>query len=136
MSRLHPAPLCFLLCRQIYPHTSFAQEVDFLQTMFNGSAYVHGPLNSDHWYTYVADDCKRPTISAADRTLNIMMYDLDPEAAKYFFKRDQVSATGHTRFARSCRTRSFSTSWVMHTHVMLSKPMSRDNIARNAPATV
>eukprot|EP00903_Cladosiphon_okamuranus_P016686 g15384.t1 len=75
---------------QIYPHTSFAEEVDFLQTMFEGSAYVHGPLNSDHWYTYVADDCKRPTSSAADRTLNLMMYDLEPEVAENFYKSDKI----------------------------------------------
>lgn len=78
------------LSRQIYPHTSFAEEVDFLQTMFEGSAYVHGPLNSDHWYTYVADDCKRPTSAAADRTLNLMMYDLEPEVAENFYKSDKV----------------------------------------------
>lgn len=77
--------------RQIYPHTSFAEEVDFLQTMFEGSAYVHGPLNSDHWYTYVADDCKRPTSAAADRTLNLMMYDLEPEVAENFYKSDKVN---------------------------------------------
>lgn len=58
--------------------------------MFAGSAYVHGPLNSDHWYTYVADDCKRPTSAAADRTLNLMMYDLEPEVAENFYKSEKV----------------------------------------------
>ncbi|CAN0370958.1 unnamed protein product, partial [Discosporangium mesarthrocarpum] len=75
---------------QIYPHTSFAQEVDFLQTMFKGSAYVHGPLNSDHWCTYVADDCRRPTLATLDRTLNIMMYDLSGEVTPRFFKSEEV----------------------------------------------
>ena len=74
----------------MYPHTSFAQEVDFLETMFTGSAFVHGPLNSDHWYTYVADDGKRPTNAAADRTLNMMMYDLEPEIVKNFYKSSDV----------------------------------------------
>lgn len=77
---------------QIYPHTSFAEEVDFLQGMFSGSAYVHGPLNSDHWYTYVADDCKKPTNAAADRTLNMMMYELEPEVAQNFYKTDKVGS--------------------------------------------
>ncbi|CAM9169403.1 unnamed protein product, partial [Hapterophycus canaliculatus] len=75
---------------QIYPHTSFAEEVDFLQAMFAGSAYVHGPLNSDHWYTYVADDCRPPTSVTADRTLNLMMYGLEPRVAQNFYKSDEV----------------------------------------------
>ena len=79
-----------ILTLQIYPHTSFAEEVDFLQTMFAGSAYVHGPLNSDHWYTYVADDYKKPTSAAADRTLNLMMYDLEKSVCENFYKSDKV----------------------------------------------
>eukprot|EP00904_Undaria_pinnatifida_P009011 jgi/Undpi1/523/HiC_scaffold_10.g03987.m1 len=54
------------------------------------NAYVHGPLNGDRWYTYVADDGKRPTIITADRTLNIMMYGLEPEVAQNFFKSEKV----------------------------------------------
>lgn len=65
--------------------------MDFLDTMFTGSAYVNGPLNGDHWYTYVADDWKRPNIATADRTLNIMMYELEPEVAQNFFKSEDVS---------------------------------------------
>ncbi|CBJ32442.1 S-Adenosylmethionine decarboxylase [Ectocarpus siliculosus] len=85
---------------QTYPHTSFAEEVDFLQGMFSGSAYVHGPLNSDHWYTYVADDCKKSTNAAADRTLNMMMYDLEPEVAQNFYKTDKIQ-TGEDVSSRS-----------------------------------
>lgn len=91
---------------QIYPHTSFTEEVDFLQTMFAGSAYVHGPLNSDHWCTYVADNCKRPTggAAAADRTLNLMMYDLERGVAENFYKSEKVgpskllTACSHPRY--------------------------------------
>lgn len=75
---------------QIYPHTSFSEEVDFLQSMFVGSAYVHGPLNSDHWCTYIADNSKRPTSAAADRTLNLMMYDLERGVAENFYKSEKV----------------------------------------------
>ncbi|CAN0513159.1 unnamed protein product, partial [Ectocarpus sp. 12 AP-2014] len=92
--------LCPRANRQIYPHTSFAEEVDFLQGMFSGSAYVHGPLNSDHWYTYVADDCKKTTNAAADRTLNMMMYDLEPEVAQNFYKTDKIQ-TGEDVSSRS-----------------------------------
>lgn len=79
---------------QIYPHKSFADEVDFLDTMFTGSAYVNGPLSGDHWYTYVTDDCKRPNIATADRTLNVMMYELEPEVAQNFFRSKDVSRRG------------------------------------------
>lgn len=75
---------------KIYPHTSFAEEVDFLQAMFAGSAYVHGPLSSDHWYTYVADDCRPATSVTADRTLNLMMYGLEAGVAQNFYKSDEV----------------------------------------------
>ena len=85
-----PSKPSFSVCLQIYPHTSFADEVDFLDTVFTGKAYVHGPLNGDRWYTYVADDGKRPTIITADRTLNIMMYGLEPEVAQNFFKSEKV----------------------------------------------
>lgn len=53
---------------------------------------MHGPLNSDHWYTYVADDGKRPDSAVADRTLNLMMYDLEPDIATNFYKSDEVRA--------------------------------------------
>lgn len=82
-----------LFSAQMYPHTSFTQGVDFLQTMFTGSAYVHGPLNSDHWYTYVTDDGRRPTSAAADRTRNMMIYNLEPEVARI----NTVVSSGRTR---------------------------------------
>jgi S-adenosylmethionine decarboxylase len=73
---------------QIYPHQNFNQEVNYLKETcnFDGEAYVLGPLSGDHWFIYVWDDCDRPMVESQDRTLNIMMYDLDVEATKIFWK--------------------------------------------------
>jgi S-adenosylmethionine decarboxylase len=60
--------------------------------MFNGSAYVHGPVNADHWFTYVADCSKTSPGLSTDRTLNIMMFDLDEEVANKFVKGDEVKS--------------------------------------------
>ena len=49
-------------------------------------AYILGPLSGDHWFIYVWDNCDRPMAESQDRTLNIMMYDLDEEATKIFWK--------------------------------------------------
>lgn len=65
-------------------------QAQFLNTMFNGSAYVHGPVNADHWFTYVADCSKTSPGLSTDRTLNIMMFDLDENVAQHFFKSDKV----------------------------------------------
>jgi S-adenosylmethionine decarboxylase len=82
---------------QVYPHTSFQEECSFLQTMFSGSAYISGPVNSDRWYVYVADDCRRPTIAAEDRTLNLMMYDFPADVARCFYASDDVQSTEDVR---------------------------------------
>jgi len=40
--------------RQQGPHRSWKQEVKFLDDMFeNGSAYMVGKMNGDHWYLYI-----------------------------------------------------------------------------------
>src|SRR5690606_18733112 len=75
---------------QQFPHSSFAEEVQFLNTMFNGTAYVHGPINADHWFTYVADCSKTSPGLSTDRTLNMMMFDLDAKVAEHFTRSEHV----------------------------------------------
>ena len=76
---------------QLYPHSGFHEEIVFLETQCNlhGEAYALGPLNADHWNAFVYDNCDRPMSESTDRTLNIMMYDLDPEVAINFWKKQQ-----------------------------------------------
>jgi len=96
--------------KQQGPHRSWKQEVKYLDDIFdNGSAYMVGKMNGDHWYLYltspqeVAD--KKPsgsptstfkipcgmtsafdgTLEANDETLEVLMTDLDPENAKKFY---------------------------------------------------
>ena len=73
---------------QLYPHSGFHQEIAFLETECHlyGEAYALGPLNADHWNTFIYDNCDRPMTESTDRTLNIMMYDLDSEVAAHFWK--------------------------------------------------
>ncbi|KAH8091445.1 hypothetical protein JL720_5746 [Aureococcus anophagefferens] len=44
--------------------------------------YVLGPITGDHWFVYVADQCERPAASA-ERTINIMMFDLGESRRPY-----------------------------------------------------
>ncbi|CAK7216901.1 spermidine resistance protein [Sporothrix curviconia] len=47
--------------RQQGPHRSWKQEVKYLDDMFeNGSAYLVGKMNGDHWYLYITS----PTLNA------------------------------------------------------------------------
>jgi S-adenosylmethionine decarboxylase len=72
---------------QLYPHSSTSDEVAYLQKLYpSGGAYILGPITADHWFVFVADFCERPTSESTDRTLNIMMYDMDPEVAAMFSK--------------------------------------------------
>ena len=89
---------------------------DKLQDRLRGNGHILGPITGDHWFVYVADhseiDMPIPmtrcqsmpafgsngllplTASAAasvptpsaDRTVNLMMFDMAPEVAKIFFK--------------------------------------------------
>ena len=80
---------------QLYPHSGFAEELQYLETQCHlvGEAYALGPLNADHWNAFVYDDCDRPMSESTDRTLNIMMYDIDPVVAQHFWKKKGSSST-------------------------------------------
>lgn len=75
---------------QVFPHSSFEQEFQFLKkhphlsARLNGSGYLLGPITGDHWLFYVANKCQREYL-ATERTINIMMFDLDPAVASQFY---------------------------------------------------
>ncbi|CAM9967752.1 unnamed protein product [Pylaiella littoralis] len=77
---------------QLFPHSSFEQELQYLRAhthleqRLNGAGYVLGPVTGDHWFVYIADKCDRPDYTATDRTINMMMFDMDPDTAKHFYK--------------------------------------------------
>jgi len=77
---------------QSFPHESFHQELEYLSShrslseRLDGNGYTLGPVTSDHWFVFVADHTKRMSNNDdIDRVLNIMMFDIDQDIAKYFY---------------------------------------------------
>jgi len=70
------------------PHTGFEDEVSYLDKFFEGFGFVLGPLEGDHWYTYVADynDSEFTLSNEPEITLEICMHDLSVEKMKQFYK--------------------------------------------------
>lgn len=67
------------------PHSSFGAEVSTLRDAFpEGSPYVLGPLDGDHWYVFIAEYSERA--DSEDQMLNVYMHDLDVSAANQFFR--------------------------------------------------
>ncbi|KAL1970843.1 hypothetical protein VTN77DRAFT_2677 [Rasamsonia byssochlamydoides] len=109
--------------RQRGPHRSWRDEVKALDKLFlNGSAYMIGKMNGEHWYLYLTEPytCLTPPSSPKpetetkvlnipeakrsgsgdceehDETLEILMTDLDEENAKQFYL-DHASAVAEIR---------------------------------------
>jgi len=72
--------------RQVFPHTDWSVEVDYLDNYFDGVSYIIGPITQDHWFLYVADYCDNPENTSKETTLEIMMHNLDRAAAAKFYK--------------------------------------------------
>jgi len=81
--------------KQLYPHQSFKDEVEFLDRYFDGSAHVLGAINGDHWYLYTLNK-EDIVLPYPDQTLEILMSDLDPEAAKAFYKDGEFVSDLHS----------------------------------------
>lgn len=79
--------------RQLGPHKNFADEVKVLdQHCDDGSAFVLGKLNAEHWYLYMTEKPEKKEGLAPDATLEILMSDLDQEAMKPFYKLNSPDA--------------------------------------------
>jgi S-adenosylmethionine decarboxylase len=78
------------------PHSSFEEEVDYLQELFGGgAAYALGRINGDCWYLYTLN--KHMSIEEPDQTLEIIMTKLDPEIMKIFTRDVSSSAEDATK---------------------------------------
>lgn len=90
---------------QAFPHQSFHQELDYLHSHKNlcerldGSGYTLGPVTSDHWFVFVADQTirSRALESDTDRVLNIMMFDIDEDVANLFFYDNYEKKKGESK---------------------------------------
>jgi len=86
--------------RQVGPHRNFSEEVRMLdQHCDDGSAFVLGKLNGEHWYLYMTERPEKKEGLAPDATLEILMSDLDQTAMKPFYKQ-------HCSDARAASTAS------------------------------
>jgi len=74
--------------RQQYPHHNWNDEVDYLNKMFDGTAYVLGPTTQSHWYLYLADYSEHTGTSSTEMTMEVMMHELDRSAASRFYRKD------------------------------------------------
>jgi len=90
---------------QAYPHQSFHQELDYLYSHRNlskrldGNGYTLGPVTSDHWFVFVADQTARRLSmeNDTDRVLNIMMFDIDEKVAELFYYDKYQQHEGETK---------------------------------------
>lgn len=87
---------------QLWPHSNFGQEINYisthesLQNRLEGNGHILGPITGDHWFVYVADHSNTsplayktlpyiPASPSTERTLNMMMFDMDPDVAQIFY---------------------------------------------------
>lgn len=76
---------------QFFPHSSFHEEFAYLkkhpelETRLAGSGYILGPITGDHFLAYVSDKEEPGAVAHTERTVNIMMFDLDPTVAAQFY---------------------------------------------------
>jgi len=72
--------------KQLAPHFSWNNELEYLDKYFEGQSYILGPINKDHWYLYVADYSEPCDAASKEVTLEIMMHKLDRVAASQFYR--------------------------------------------------
>jgi len=77
--------------KQIAPHTSWNDEVEYLDEYFDGQSYLMGPITKDHWYLYVADYSDPCDAASKEVTLEIMMHKLDRAAASQFYRKEGIA---------------------------------------------
>eukprot|EP00521_Asterionellopsis_glacialis_P008142 CAMPEP_0195287658 /NCGR_PEP_ID=MMETSP0707-20130614/4629_1 /TAXON_ID=33640 /ORGANISM="Asterionellopsis glacialis, Strain CCMP134" /LENGTH=468 /DNA_ID=CAMNT_0040347435 /DNA_START=179 /DNA_END=1585 /DNA_ORIENTATION=+ len=89
---------------QAFPHQSFHQELEYLYSHKNlsdrldGNGYTLGPVTSDHWFVYVADQTIRSTGDIdTDRVINIMMFDIDDTIAETFYYQAYDTREGESK---------------------------------------
>jgi len=96
---------------QSFPHQSFYQELEYLDSHRNlserldGHGYTLGPVNSDHWFVFVADHTIRSQSLEldTDRVLNIMMFDIDEDVGNLFYYNKYPKKDGENKDDETAR---------------------------------
>jgi len=76
--------------KQLAPHTCWEAEVAYLNSIFDGNAYIIGPVSRDHWNVYVADYSEHSRAIGTETTIEILMHHLDRDVMSQFYKKDEV----------------------------------------------
>ncbi|KAF6034968.1 SamDC [Bugula neritina] len=85
-------------CDQIAPHTSFPEEVDWLNGVFGeGIAYSFGRVNADCWHMYTTSPQPHKGVEKPDQTVELLMTDLDPEVMKHYYKSVSMDGKAATK---------------------------------------
>ncbi|KAH8020390.1 hypothetical protein HPB51_001023 [Rhipicephalus microplus] len=81
------------------PHTSFEDEVEVLDSLFqDGAAYCMGRINHDCWYLYTLNTpLGYRGFQVADQTLEVIMQDLDQKVMRIFTQEGASSARDATQ---------------------------------------
>jgi S-adenosylmethionine decarboxylase len=102
---------------QAFPHQSFHQELEYLYShrnlceRLNGNGYTLGPVTSDHWFVFVADQTIRVNPDTdTDRVLNLMMFDVDPDVARVFYYEQYEKKEDETKDQETARISKDMTS--------------------------
>jgi len=74
--------------KQVGFHSHWASEVEYLNSIFEGTSYVLGPQSGDHWHLYLADYSEQSRIISPEKTLEIMMHKLAPEVGASFYRKE------------------------------------------------
>jgi hypothetical protein len=110
------------------PHRSFNQEVDLLKKYFpDGSPYIMGPLDGDHWYIFIVDRIDRPGAEETYQYLTMYMFDIDPVAARLFTKQQHnldAKEVAAFMFVDSSLRCPNSPAWPLSSMEQLSKTSS------------
>ncbi|BFZ60008.1 spermidine resistance protein [Saitoella coloradoensis] len=124
--------------RQLPPHKSWHDEVEYLDKHFEGgSAYHVGRMNGDHWFLYMTS----PGTSAAtgnmptrtvglkegfeDETLEILMTDLCERRARQFYLPDGYSSTESESDGHALGTTCSSQTKIDHIYPTSEYPDAR-----------
>ncbi|XP_035212859.1 S-adenosylmethionine decarboxylase proenzyme-like isoform X2 [Stegodyphus dumicola] len=80
------------------PHTSFEDETEVLDQLFDGSAYCLGRMNRDCWYLYTLNPLEDFIgVQVPDQTLEVIMQELDQKVMKIFTREVCTSAKEATQ---------------------------------------
>lgn len=84
---------------QTKPHTSFEDEVEVLDRLFqDGAAYCMGRINHDCWYLYTLNTpLGYRGFQVADQTLEVIMQDLDQKVMSIFTREGSSNARDATQ---------------------------------------